>query len=757
MKKQYRLVYKVFGFMTASTVACLVILLTYLDSQLPDVEVLEDIQLQTPLKIFSNDGLLMAEFGQKRRSPVPLEDIPHDLINAILATEDRRFFEHGGVDYRGLVRAAAFLVTRGHKGQGGSTITMQVARNFFLTRQKTFARKINEILLAKKIEKELSKNRILELYLNKIYFGKNAYGVGAAAEVYYGTTPDKLNLAQMAMIAGLPQAPTAINPINNPNGAMNRRSHVLSRMLHYGFISEERYQQANSAPLSAKFHARPIDLKAPYVAEMVRKSLVNQFGERVYTEGLEVYTTIDSKAQIAATKALQSGLKAYDRRHGFRGAVGHIFDGDLSKLNEYPKYFGLQPVMVDRISDDGIGVTDIEGNMLNVSSDKLWFKPSRHNLKIGDVLYFEGNEISQVPEINGAFVAVSPVDGAIIALEGGGDFNQSAFNRATQAKRQAGSAFKPFIYASALANGMTPATIINDAPVVFNDPSLEGAWRPQNHTKEFGGPTRLREGLIRSRNLVSIRLLQQIGINKTVNYLTKFGFNEQRIPGGLSLALGTAEVSPLEMSVAIAHFANGGFQISPYIIKRIVDSDGSLLFEANPPKADTFGNLDTELNERAQRVLEPDVAFIMNNMLQDVIQSGTGRRARTLGRNDLAGKTGSTNDNMDAWFTGYNQHVAASVWIGFDSARTIKEYGAKAALPIWIDFMRPYLKDKPQLSLPQPENVVAARIDPKTGLLARQEQENAIFEYFKDNAVPSAMAPDPVASYGEEEPIDNLF
>lgn len=750
MKNITRLfIHTVLSTATAGLCAAIIVIL-YTNAKLPSVYILQDIQLQVPLRIFTSDGKLIAEYGEKRRLPISIEQMPEQLILAVLATEDRRFYQHHGIDFRGLARASFHLLTHGNKGQGASTITMQVARNFFLSRKKTFSRKINEMLLALKIEKELSKEKILELYLNKIYFGKRAYGVAAAAEVYYGTTVDKLTLPQMAMLAGLPQAPSAINPLNNPKGALKRRNHVLSRMHHYGFINEAAYKSAITAPIGASYHSRTADVNAPYVAEMARQELLKKYGKNVYTMGIEAYTTVDSRIQQIAQDALQFGLIEYDRRHGYRGAVQKIdlslpTEEQLHLLKSVPKPDHLIPALVITIQADYV-VARLENQQkikipfsgikwAQKALDKGKKGPALNQpsdiIELGDVIYAKAGdniwELGQLPAIGGALVALSPKDGAIKALVGGYDFHLSSFNRATQALRQPGSNFKPFIYAAALEQGFTAASVINDAPVVYQDAQLETLWRPQNDNHQFYGPTRLRVGLAKSRNLVSIRLLQSMGIRNAVKVLERFGFEKSTLPNGLSLALGTISVAPIDIAAGYATIANQGLRVEPYLISRIQEASDRILYQAPPPK-----------NER---VISEQTAYIMTSMLQDAIQTGTGQRAKSLNRPDLAGKTGTTNNKMDAWYTGYNQDIVVSTWVGFDSSKSTEEYGSQAALPIWMKFMQGALKGTEPRPVPQPPGLVTVRIDPSTGMLARAGQQNAIFEIFTQDTVPGRIAP----------------
>ncbi len=745
------------------TFASLLISVVYIESTLPDVQTLKDVQLQVPLRIYSADKKLISEFGQKRRTPIKIEDVPPLLINAVIATEDRRFYQHPGVDMRGILRAIVNLVSTGQKEQGGSTITMQVARNFFLTRQKTFARKFNEILLALKIEQQLSKTEIMELYLNKIYLGKRAYGVVAAAEVYYGTDVKSLNLAQIAMIAGLPQAPSVVNPINAPDSALKRRNHVLLKMLEDKYITQEMYDEASSQPIVTTYHTRPIELDAPYVAEMVRQKLVESFGEEVYDSGYEVFTTVNSKEQHAAIKALQHALTDYDQRHRYRGVTSKIkeeinFDDPhqvYGHLQKYKTLNNLTPALISNVQGNIINAVTKDGKSTTIDlKDSIWF--SNNNLNINqfkrkDVIYVEQTNdnkyvLSQIPEVDGAMVAIHPETGKILALSGGFSFEQSSFNRATQAERQPGSAFKPFIYAAALENGFSAASIVNDAPIVESDPIAEQDWRPKNDNAKFNGPTRLRVALTTSKNLVSIRLLKQLGIDKAIDFLTKAGFKKDSLPNGLSLSLGTNHITPLELAAAYCTFANSGFKIEPYIIEKIVNYNGEEVYNAKHPIA----------AQDAPRAMSEETAYIITSILQDVVSKGASKRAASLNRSDIAGKTGTTNDQHDAWFAGYNKEMVAVSWVGYDEPKSIKEYGVKAALPMWIEFMKYSLENTQESPILQPNGIVSVKIDPKNGLLAKPDQEDAIYELFAKGTEPTSVSTDPDTGSSYDD-IENIF
>ena len=742
-------------------IVALSLLYLYTANQLPDVEALKTIQLQVPLRIYSQDGLLIQEFGEKRREPMEYNQIPPLLIHALLVTEDQRFFEHPGVDVFGLARAAVKMIQTGTKSQGGSTITMQVARNFFLNRKKTFLRKFNEIMLAIKIDREFSKEKILELYLNQIYLGNRAYGVGAAAKIYYGKPLRELNIAQLAMIAGLPQAPSSHNPIANPRAAKKRRDHVLERLLQEKYITQAEYQQAIKEPITEKYHNTNLQVHAPYVAEMLRQSLFEHFGEQAYVSGYKVYTTIDSKLQSTANEQIIEHLLAYDRRHGYRGAIANIANftkktsAEKQKIfNKYPTVNTLEPAIITEVSyRQASAVTKDNATHIIPWNGLSWAKPALRKgwvgkaptsaqqiVKVGDIVYIrpQNNEwhLAQVPQTEAALVALNPSNGAIEALVGGFEFQHSKFNRAVQSGRQPGSSFKPFIYAAALSKGYNLATLVNDAPIVIDDPSQANMWRPHNENLTFNGPTRLKEALIRSRNLVSIRILDDIGIDEAIDFVSKFGFHKESLPHALSLALGSLSVSPLDLTAAYAVFANGGYKIEPYLIDHITDRHGKILLQSKVATVDPNPNSkDPELN--APRVIPADLAFLMNSALQGVIEHGTAIAARSLNRHDLAGKTGTTNEQVDAWFAGYNRDLVVTAWIGFDTPHPLHEYAATLALPLWIDFMKIALKGKPEHTLSKPDNIVELKINPRNGLRAKENQRDAINEYFRETDVSS--------------------
>lgn len=741
--------------------------------ELPDTNSLQNVKYQTPLNIFSRDQQLIAQFGEKKRTPINIEEAPEQLINAFLAAEDSRFYEHPGVDYQGLLRASVQLLLTGKKKQGGSTITMQVTRNYLLSNEKTYARKLKEIFLALKIEQELSKAEILELYLNKIFLGHQAYGVAAAAQVYYGKPLADLSIAQYAMIAGLPKAPSKLNPLTNPKKALHRRNYVLKRMYKTGFLNKLQYQQLKVSPLTAKKQRKKFDLSAPYAAEMVRNKIIEQYGTEAYSSGLKVYTTLDTTLQKAANNALHLALHEYDERHGYRRDNAQVIS-DKAIGDTFP-------AIVNTVAENHITATLADQTSINISWENLrWARPfkSRNRLgakpkiasdivKLGDnirVRRLANNDwkLSQIPEPEGALIALNPKNGAILALTGGFDFYNSKFNRATQAKRQPGSGFKPILYSRALEEGFTAASLINDAPVVFDGRNQESEWRPENSSGKFFGPTRLRTALRKSRNLVSIRLMRSLGVNKVVNAAKRFGLPEQQLPKSLSLALGSGHATPLEMARVFAVFANGGFRIEPYIIERIENDSGEIIFQAEPamacPNCDEF---QLATGRYAPRIISPQINFIMNTLLRDVVKRGTATRAMQLGRTDLAGKTGTTNKQRDAWFNGFTPTLTAVTWVGFDNSIPLgnKETGGRAALPMWMKFMKVALANIPESPLVAPEGIVQKYIDPETGLLTAPGSGRGILEYFREELAPKQTAP-PVFAQGnnaEEPPVESLF
>lgn len=738
----------------------------YMAIRLPDVSQLKEMSLQIPLRVYTSDGKLIGEFGEKKRIPVAINQVPKLLIQGILDTEDQRYYEHRGVDFISLVRAAKVVAESGKRSQGASTITMQVARNFFFGPEKTFTRKINEILLAFKIDRTFSKQEILELYLNKIYLGQRAYGVAAAAQVYYGKQLNELTVAQMATLAGLPQAPSRDNPIVNPQAARDRRNHVLQRMLENKHIDLATYNTAISAPIATRYHELQTEVQAPYIAEMARDAVVDKLGDDAYDSGIKVYTTIDSHLQETANQAIHDGILAYDQRHGYRGPEKHLSSKQSSwhkELYNIPVYSDLLPAAV--VAADGEHITALLANSSTVDIPKNNFAWAHSQLQIGDVIRtYHGKDnqwhLAQVPKIEGALVTLNPKNGAILALNGGFSYAESNFNRAIQAGRQSGSAFKPFVYSAALAKGYTLASVINDAPVVIADVGSRSLWRPQNDTEKFYGPTRLSTAIIESRNVVSIRLLQAIGISYTVNYLKNFGFDGEETPHSPSLALGTGTITPLKLTTGYAVFANGGYLVTPYFINVIVDKNNKVIQQAAPA---TIPEEKATKFPVAPRVITPQNAYLITSTLKKVIEQGTAKKAATLRRPDLAGKTGTTNDQKDAWFIGYNGDIVTGTWMGFDQPQSTYEHGAQAALPIWMQFMEVALAGKPEHSLQQPDGITTAHIDPATGLLARPGQKNAIFEVFTNDTVPKNIAPVQAAPLavpagnGEESGDEPLF
>lgn len=868
-------------FLTGLVIGLLSVLGTYLfiSPSLPSIDGLSDVKLQVPLRIYSQDGALIGEFGEKRRSPKELDDIPLQLRQAFLSAEDDRFYEHPGIDYQGILRAVGQLVKTGKRGQGGSTITMQLARNFYLSPEKTYVRKIKELFLSLKIESELEKDRILELYLNKIYLGNRAYGVAAAAQVYYGKQLVDLDLAQIAMIAGLPKAPSRYNPIINPDRAVIRRNYVLKRMVTLGFIDEADMRWARIQPVTAGLHQSPIDVNAPYIAEMVRAELVKQYGNDAYTNGLKVITTVDSRLQTAANNALVKSLLDYDVRHGYRGVEGHfeitylpeelvqpVINEDKAgaslggEIVRVPETEGIIEEMLlgsvtEEVADMMLGEPEvklweqaytqgqselwdkqlkpfIEENGLkaalvlevNEKSAKVYLRGDRiialdwagiewarpyetvnkqgvAPTKVSDV-FVEGDiirirrdkegqwKLSQIPEVEGSLLALNPNDGGVRALIGGFNFTRSSFNRVIQAKRQAGSSFKPFIYSAALEKNYTAASIINDAPVVFHDSALEGMWKPENYSGKFYGPTRFRKALMKSRNLVSIRVLRSIGVGYATRYAEKFGFDRKSLRRDLTLALGSCELTPLELGTGFSVIANGGYKVKPYFIKRVLDIDFQTVFEADPAvacvscaleqhtsdqfifqRSENAADLPAEIKiddepeemghlpKQAEQTVEARNIYLMNSILRDVVKKGTARRARVLGRKDLAGKTGTTNDQRDAWFNGFMPDLVATTWVGFDQVKSLgaRETGSRAALPMWIDFMREALKGMPEKQLQRPEGLVEARINADSGELAAPGDPRAIFETFRSERAPKAGQILPTVPSGDNDIPEQLF
>jgi penicillin-binding protein 1A len=714
-------------------------ILTY--PTLPSLDTLTDYRPKIPLRIYSAEGTLIGEFGEERRILVNIDEVPDLMKKAILAAEDERFYEHGGVDFIGVVRAAYSNFISGGARQGASTITMQVARNFFLTKEKTLSRKFNEALLALKIEHKMTKDEILQLYINQIYLGRRAYGFATAARTYFGKALNQLTIAEMAVLAGLPKAPSAYNPIDNPKRAKLRQMYVLKRMHALGFIDDQQFETAQQQPIITKHDGQEFAVHADYLAEMVRQFMYDRYQEDAYTLGFKVYTTIRQRDQMTAYSALREDVEEYDSRHGYRGPEGFI---DLRKqdnvqdameeaLQNIDDSGELIPAVVQAVSRKSVRAylkggqsIEISGTGLALAREALTSKADEsQRVRVGSIIRVKpgakGNwQISQMPQVEAAFVSASPRDGAIYSLVGGFDFNRNQFNHVTQAWRQPGSSFKPFIYSAALEKGFTPASIINDAPLVFDVVETGGeAWEPKNYDGTYDGPISMRRGLIKSKNLVSIRILQAITPQYARDYVTKFGFDPARHPPYLTMALGAGSVTPMKMLEGYSVFANGGFHITPYFIQRIEDADGKVLYQADPVVA----------GENAERVIDVRNAYTMVNMMQDVVRHGTGIRAMELGREDLAGKTGTTSDFMDAWFCGFQPTVVAIAWLGFDNPHTLgeRETGGGAALPMWMSYMGTVLKGVPQAIYTMPDGIVEARINSKNGLRDPNGDRTEIF------------------------------
>lgn len=774
----------------------------YLQPSLPSVEAMRQIELQVPLRVYSRDGQVIAQIGEQRRIPVTFEQVPPMVRQAFIAAEDDRFFEHSGFDYQGILRSMMVNLLPGYRLEGASTITQQTAKNLFLTNDRTWRRKGQEMFLTYRIEQEFSKEEILGLYLNVIHFGKRAYGVAAAADLYFGKTLDQLTLAEAATLARVPQAPSRFNPINNPTAAAQRRTYVLRRMRELGFIDTEAERRAAAEKIFARVHVQSFEVEAPYVAEMARLELVQRFGAAAQNEGYKIYTTIEPVQQGAANEALRTGLLDYDRRHGWRGARATVSipaNGDEAAfeelLEEQPVSGGVLPALVLEVQDKSARVYARGSGIVTLPWEGIsWARPkvngrlgkspksAREILARGQIIHVTLQptpQLAQIPEAAAALVALSPADGAITALVGGFDYfdvNAGKFNRAIQAKRQPGSGYKPFLYSAALENGFTPSSLVLDAPFVIDDPRMEEAWRPENSSGDFGGPTRLREALVKSRNLVSIRVLQAIGMGPAMAYTERFGFDRASLPRNLTLSLGTMSATPLQVAAGYAVFANGGHRIQPWFIERIVDPQGQVVFEATPRRvarecdppeaitasetpaieAATAQNADAEeageaealplptscklpATQVAPRVISSQNAWLITDMLRDVITRGTGRRALALGRSDVAGKTGTTNEARDTWFNGYNPTLVASVWVGFDQLRPLGEgeEGSRTAVPIWTDFMAKALKGVPDRPWPVPGGLVQVRISPVTGEIASADDPDAIFETFMTDRLPT--------------------
>jgi len=768
----------------------------YLAPSLPSAQSMRNVDMQVPLRVYTRGGELIAQIGQQQRIPVTYDQIPDLVKHAFLAAEDERFFEHHGIDYLGVVRAVVVDLVSGDKTQGASTITMQAARNVFLTLDKTMRRKLQETFVTYEMEHSLTKQEIFGLYLNVIFFGQRAYGVAAAAQTFFGKSLDQLTVAEAATIAGLPKAPSKYNPIANPQLATGRRSYVLGRMRYLGYIDDATYAASQQEPVQARTHAPLNDVEAPYIAEMARLDLLQRFGPDAESAGYKVFTSIDGRLQADANRALHIGLIEYDRRHGYRGPVGHVdlaTNGKPEQLEELvDEYVSvghiLVPAVVVSVGEKTARVYAKTQGFATIDWDGLsWArkaaganenmgpvpKSADQILARGDVVYVVADsaghaQLGQVPEVQSALVALDPDDGSIAALVGGFDYFTNKYNRATQAKRLPGSGFKPFLYSAAMENGFTPASTLLDAPFVLEGQGIESSWRPENSEKEFGGPTRLRVALAHSRNLVTIRLLREMGTAYAIDYVTRFGFDKKVLPDNLTLALGTLEATPLQVATGYAVFANGGFRVDPYFVDRIEDANGKVVYQAKPKIAcepcehpaslsdvKLSGTPDEVLasedsvrggpgplpaDQLAPRVISPQNDYIMTDMMADVIKHGTGVRALALNRADIAGKTGTTNKAVDTWFNGFTPHLEATVWVGYDQERPLGggEEGSRTALPIWIHFMREALKGVPQVKRPMPDGIVTLRISPETGALVSAENANGISEIFMADHLPAA-------------------
>ena len=805
----------------------------YASPKLPEAETITDIPLQIPLRIFSRDGRLISEIGQRRRILIEYDDVPEHVVHAFIAAEDRRFFDHGGIDPIGIGRALFKLIQTGEIAGGGSTLTQQLARDYFLTREQTLVRKLNEAFLAYKIEQEFSKQEIMALFLNKMFFGQRAYGVAAAAQVYFNKPLARIDVSEAATLAGVLPAPSRYNPVRSPRDATRRRNYVLERMLDLGHISREEYDAAYDTPMESNLYGAAVELNAPYVAEMVRREMLSRYGEETYTAGYQVVTALDSRLQAAANYALQNGLLEFTRRRGFRGPITTFELTDeifATSLDEWPTeiFDALEQYAPGKLSvalitalneDNSASILFADGSQSEIPWQGMdWAKPfiDRETtgpapesvedvLAVGDLVYVMPTTLdfwalTNAPEAQGAIVSMDPYDGAITSLIGGFDFGLQKFNRATQARRQPGSSFKPFIYSAALEAGNTAATVVLDAPVVINSSELEAVWRPLNYSGRFYGPTRLREALVRSMNLVSVRLLLfETGIGNAVRHISKFGFGELSLPRNGSLALGAGEASPLDMAQGYATIANGGYAIKPYVIDGIYGPAGDTLYRAEPlvvcedcereqtrfelehvpeftmdemaemgtdyrPDAEHAPELYETINA-APRAIDARNAYIVQDMMRDVIRRGTGRRALVLGRRDLSGKTGTSNDRRDAWFGGFNGDLAAIVWIGYDDDLPLGpgEEGSRTALPVWIQFTDRALEGVPENQMPMPSGILRQRIDRDTGCPARAGQRNTTFELFREGNVPVCEELEEVPDIlnmdeGDEEPKEeSLF
>tara|TARA_Y100001956_G_scaffold81093_1_gene97762 strand:+ start:4653 stop:7139 length:2487 start_codon:yes stop_codon:yes gene_type:complete len=815
----------------------------YVKPELPDVATLKDVKLQTPMQVYSQDGKLISQFGEKRRIPVSYDEIPQHLVEALIATEDSRFYDHPGIDPIGITRAAVVVAMSGSAKQGASTITQQLARNFFLSNEKKIMRKIKEIFIAIHIEQLLSKQEIMELYVNKIFLGYRSYGFGAAAQTYFGKELNDLTLSEIATLAGMPKAPSTMNPIYSVDRATNRRNVVLLRMLDEKYITQEEYNQARAEEIVSRYHGAEIELSAPYVAELARAWMVARYGEEeAYTSGMNIYTTVDSKLQAAANKSAISNLIAYDERHGYRGAEKVLWKADqpafdLDEINKtlrkVPSYGQLVPAVVTDvttkqatvvvkgqgsqtlawdgikwarkfINDDRQGAAPKSASDVLAVGEQVWVRQVEHVTKDEEsVLTWQ---LSQVPNANTAFTAMNPENGAVLALVGGFNFVHNKFNRATQSVRQVGSSIKPFIYSAAIDKGLTLATLINDAPINQWDQSQGTAWRPKNSPPTYVGPTRLRIGLAQSKNVMAVRVLREVGLDETRQYLTRFGFDMDQLPRSETIALGAGSLTPMKMAQGYSVFANGGYYVEPFYISKVEGPFGDLEFEATPKvicrqdcelteiiaEENEFQEQDVTIDasdepQYAPQVISEQTAFLMREMMYSNIWgggnwregtgwNGTGWRAQKLERRDIGGKTGTTNDSKDAWYNGYGPGMVAVAWVGFDDhtrklGRTTPnsnlgkgqtsgaEAGAKTAQPAWVDFMRDALDGTPQVSKVIPPHIVRVRIDRDSGLLTNKFDGSSMFEYFAEGTEPTEYITNEITDsiYTSEDGSEELF
>lgn len=797
----FKIVAWTFGVVVCAFAVNLAALFLYLDPQLPEAEAYRHYRYETPLRILTHDGNLIAEFGERRLIPIALRDAPDLYLQGVIATEDKRFYSHSGIDWISLANDMVELVFEPEVVRGASTITMQLPRNVAdLSRDKTVIRKVKEMLLALKIERELTKDEILELYINVVPFGKRAYGVQAASFTYYNKPPNELTLPQLAMLAGVPKRPEAGNPINGPAWALDRRNLVLRRMRDAKVITLDEYEEAVATPITAKVYTRQLDLHAPYPAEIARKELLNLYGDDIYT-GFSIYTSIDLKQQAAAQRAVRSELEAYDKTYGYRGPEARLdatmpVERLLEELATFSTIYDFEPAVVLSVANQSANVLRANGSEETIPWEGLeWARRAlddayvglhptnaREVLSEGDVIRTRMQEgdwvLGQIPAVSGALVAVNPSTGGVSALVGGYSFEVNQYNHATQARRQPGSSFKPFVYSAALHHGATPATVFLDAPLVFEDPTMEGSYRPKNDGGTYQGPTRLREALMRSINLVSIRVLTSVGGSKVIDYLPRFGFDTAQMPSDTQVAIGGGSLaySPLEMASAYSVFANGGYKIQPHLIDKVIGRDGSVIYEPQYPfvcvecedaaglQASVNSDFDSQDLQEAPNLLAPRVidsrnAFLMNSMLRDVVRRGTGSKALELKRDDLAGKTGTTDEALDTWFNGFHPELVATVWVGFPQQQSLGqyEYGSTRPLSIWIEFMKQALLDVPDQPLRQPNGIVRVRIDPETGQLASHSQSDAIFEYFRDENSPAALADDRRSRRSATVSPENIF